>query len=127
MRKIRFALMGFCVTLLLASGLALADSEAIQTMAKITMGLNHFPSEDDKVTLNAIIDSDDSSDDQAAIAMALVNMQHKVTEGDAKRLVEIVEDEESDASARKLAGILLGVNHTPSGEDKAALAALASM
>lgn len=127
MRKIIFALVGFCVTLFLAAGLAVADTTTISTMARITMELNHFPSDEDKATLNAIIDSDESSDDEAAIAMALANMQHKVTPADSERLVEIVEDEESDASARQLAGILLGVNHTPSGEDKAALAALASM
>ncbi len=127
MRKIRIASVGFCVTLLLAGGIAFADSAAIRTMAKITMGLNHFPSDDDKAALNAIVDSDESSDDEAAIAMALANMQHKVTEADAERLVEIVEDEQSDASARQLAGILLRVNHAPSGEDKATLAALASM
>lgn len=115
------------MSLLLAGGLSFADSAAIRTMAKITMGLNHFPSDDDKAALSDIIDSDESSDDEAAIALALTNMQHKVTEADAERLVEIVEDEASDASARTLAGILLGVNHTPSGEDKTALAALASM
>lgn len=127
MGKIRFALMGFCVTLLLGAGLAFADSAAIRTMAKITMSLNHYPSDDDKATLNAIIDGDESSDDEAAIAMALTNMQHKVTEDDAERLVEIVNDEQSSASARKLAGILLSINHMPSTEDKAVLATLASM
>ncbi len=127
MGKIRFALMGFCVTLLFATGLAIADSAAIRTMAKITMSLNHFPSDDDKAALDAIIDSDESSDDEAAIAMALSNMQHKVTEDDAERLMEIVNDEQSDASARKLAGILLSINHMPSNEDKSALATLASM
>jgi len=127
MNKIRFALAGIVVTLLLATGLVFADSAAIRTMAKITMSLNHFPSDDDKAALKAIIDNNESSEEEAAIALALSNMQHKVTVTDAERLADIVDDPESDGSARELSGILLGVNHAPSDEDKAALAALAEM
>jgi hypothetical protein len=127
MNKFRSALAGVAATLLLTAGLAFADSAAIQTMARITMSLNHFPSDDDKVALKAIIDSDDSSEEEAAIAMALSNMQHKVTAADAERLADIVDDPESDGSARQLSGILLHVNHAPSDEDKVALAALAGM
>lgn len=124
MNTIRLALAGFVATLLLTSGIAIADSSAISAMAKITMNLNHFPSDDDKAALKAIIDSDESSEEEAAIAMALVNMKHKVTEEDAKRLADIIDDPQSDGSARQLAGILLRVNHTPSDEDKATLAGM---
>lgn len=127
MNKIRIALAGIVVALLLVAGFAVADSVAIRTMAGITMNLNHFPSDDDKAALKAIIDSDETSEDEAVIAMALSNMQHKVTAADAERLTDIVDDPESNGSARELAGILLGVNHAPSDEDKAALAALAGM
>jgi hypothetical protein len=124
MNTIRLALAGILVMLLLASGLAIADSAAISEMAKITMNLNHFPSDDDKAALKDIIDSDESSEEEAAIAMALANMKHKVTEEDAKRLADIVDDPESNGTARELAGILLRVNHTASDEDKVALAAM---
>jgi hypothetical protein len=125
MNRTRFAVVPISVALLLIAGLAIADSAATRTLARVTMNLNHFPSDEDKVALKEIIDSDDSSEEEAAIALALVNMQHKVTEKDAERLADIIDDDTSDASARKLAGILLGVNHTPSDGDKAALAALA--
>lgn len=124
MKAIKFAVAGIGVALLLAAGLVLADTSAIGTLAKITMNLNHYPSDEDKAVLKAIIDSDDSSEEEAAIALALTNMQHKVTEEDAKRLAEIVDDETSDDSARKLAGILLHINHSPSEDDKAMLAEL---
>lgn len=125
MNKIRFALAGVIVMSLLAAGLAYADSAAIRTMARITMSLNHFPSDDDKASLKAIVDSDESSEEEAAIGLALSNMKHKVTEADAERLAAIVDDPASDASAQKLASILLKINHAASEEDKAVLATLA--
>lgn len=127
MHKTARVLAGISITALLAGGVAVADSEAIRTMANITMSLNHFPSDDDKAKLKSIVDSEDSSEEEASIAMALSNVQHKVTEADAERLQDIVDDDMSDEEARKLAAILLGINHTASDADKLALAALSSL
>jgi hypothetical protein len=54
--------------------------------------------------------------------MALSNMQGKVTGADAERLQDIVDDDFFDDMVRRLAGILLRVEHKPGDEDKAALA-----
>lgn len=126
MRTSKTILAGVSVALLLATGVVTAGGHALKTMAEITMNLNHYPSDAEKAELKAIIDSDDSSEEEAAIAMALSNMQHSVTEKDAERLADIVDDDAADASARKLAGILLSINHRPSDDDKKALAALAA-
>lgn len=112
--------------LLMISGLALAGSDSIRTMAGITMRLQHFPSDADKEQLKAIIDSDDSTEEEASIAMALMNLQHQVAAGDAQRLHAIVEDDAADGDAKTLAEILLTIKHMPSDADKARLAALAS-
>jgi hypothetical protein len=125
MRKSGFVVAAIGVATFFAAGLAVAETETIKTLAQITMNLNHYPSEEEKAILNAIIESDDSLEEEAAIAMALVNMQHTVTTADAERLADIVDDDFSDDSARKLAGILLTINHSPSDEDKAVLASLA--
>lgn len=125
MKKIALILTGIAISSLFATGFALADDVAIKTMARITMGLNHFPSDDDKATLKGIIDSDDSSEEAADIAMAISNIEHKVVEGDTDRLEDIISDDSTDADARKLASILLRINHAPSDEDKTSLAALA--
>jgi len=125
MTRINYLLAGLVLTLCLAAGAALAESAAIRTMAGITMGLQHFPSDADKERLTAIIESDDSTEEEASIAMALVNLQHKVGEDDAERLADIVDDDMADPDARSLAGILLGINHMASDADKAKLAALA--
>lgn len=121
----RILLAAIGVALLLSASFVVADTDALRTLARITMNLNHYPSDEDKATLKAIIDSDDSSEEEAAIALALSNMQHTVTAADAERLVDIVDDDLSDESARKLAGIVLRINHAPGDDDKATLAELA--
>lgn len=125
MNKILIALAALIVVWLLTAGSAFADSAAIRTMAKITMSLNHFPSADDKDALQNILDSDESSEEEATIALALTNLQHRVTPADAERLEMIVDDPEADSSAQELARILIGIEHAASDEDKAALAVLA--
>jgi hypothetical protein len=125
MKTIHFALAGIGMALLFAAGPVVADTETIRTLARIAMDLDHYPSVDDKVILKAIIDSDDSSEEEAAIAMALSNIEHEVKPADAERLADIVDDDLSDASARRLAEILLRINHSPGDDDKVALAALA--
>jgi hypothetical protein len=125
MKKFALALTTIGITMLCSTGVVLAEEAAIQTLARITMGLNHFPSDDDKAALKGIVDSDDSSEEAADIAMALANFEHKVQEKDTDRLSDIINDDGTDPDARKLASILLRTNHSPSDEDKTALAALA--
>lgn len=124
MRKTGFAIATIGVASFLAAGFVAADTETIKALAQITMTLNHYPSDEDKAILKAIIESDDSSEEEAAIAMALANLEHQVRAVDAERLADIVDDDFSDDSARKLAGVLLNINHGPSDNDKVVLAAL---
>ena len=124
MKKFTLVLTGLGIAFLYSAGIVLAEDAAIQTMARITMNLNHFPTDDDKAALKGIVDSDDSSEEAADIAMALANFEHKVLEKDTERLSDIINDDSTGADARKLATILLRVNHSPSDEDKTALAAL---
>lgn len=125
MNKLAFVLTAIAITSLSSSRIALADEAAIKTMARITMNLNHFPSDDDKATLKGIIDSDESSDEAADIALAISNMEHKISEDDVERLEDIISDDRTGDGARTLASILLRFNHAPSDEDKKTLAALA--
>ncbi len=125
MNRFAVVLTGIAITLSFAPGAVSANEAAIKTMARITMNLNHFPSDDDKATLKGIIDSDDSSLEAADIALAIANMEHKVLEEDVERLQDIIDDKRSAGDARTLASILLRINHSPSDEDKRALAALA--
>jgi hypothetical protein len=108
----------------MALNVALAADDAIGTLARITMSLNHYPSDADKEELNAIIESDETTDEEVTIALAILNMQHTVGAGDAQRLDQLVADDMVEESVKTLAGILLHLNHTPSDEDKALLSAL---
>jgi hypothetical protein len=90
------------------------------------MNLDLHPSDADKAVLAAIIESDDSSEEEVALAMALANMEQKVNAADAERLLDIVDDDLSDESARKLAAVLLRINQRPSDQDRLTLSALLS-
>lgn len=125
MKKFALGLAGIGITFLFSTGAVLAEDGAIQTMARIVMSLNHFPSDEDKAVMKGIIDSDDGTDEEADIAMVIAAFEHKVPDKDTERLTDIIDDDSADADARNLASILLRINHAPSNDDKAALAALA--
>ena len=124
MKNIAAFLAGIGVSILFAFAPALADGDATQTLVRITANLMHFPSDDDKAQLQAIIDSDETTDGEATIALALVNFQHQVSPRDAERLLEVQADDSTPQVERDLAGILLRTNHSPSDADKTALAAM---
>jgi hypothetical protein len=55
MRNIQFVLAGIGMALLLTAAPAIADTAAIRTLARMTMDLDHFPSEAEKAVLKGII------------------------------------------------------------------------
>lgn len=126
MKRTLLPLAGISLALCLAAGLVVADTNTIRTLTQITMNLDLHPSDADKAVLAAIIESDDSSEEEVALAMALANMEQKVNAADAERLLDIVDDDLSDESARKLAAVLLRINQRPSDQDRLTLSALLS-
>lgn len=124
MKKITLLVVSIGMTFLSSAGMAQDDDGAIETMARITKNLHQRPTDEDREALKSIIDSDDSTEAEADIAMALANFERKVVEKDTERLSDIVTDDETDEDARQLADILLRINDAPSDEDKTALAAL---
>ena len=89
MRKIYSALAAIGMALLLAPGPVVADTGTVRTLDRITMNLDHYPTDEDKTILKAIIDNDDSSEEEAGIAMALSNMQQKVKPADDNDIVAL--------------------------------------
>ena len=65
MNKTRFIFAGIAFVLMMATGPVTAETDAIKTIAGIMMNLNHFPSDEDKMVLKGIINSDDSSEEAA--------------------------------------------------------------
>ena len=60
------------------------DSNAIKEMAQIVKNLNHRPSSADQQALRTIASADATTPGERAIANALLQMNHRVGEADAK-------------------------------------------
>ena len=99
--------------------------EAIATMANIVIGLKHFPSASDKAALGAIADSE-SEDTVKAIASAIANIAHKVTDADKATLNAIIADGDTPAELRELAAVLISFSHMPSADAVSTLNSLAN-
>lgn len=97
-------------------------ADATQALATITMNLDHRPSDADKQQLAAIAAGDGAA---AAIAAAMLKLEHRLGESDKEELGAIAADESVTPELREIAGILVGINHRPSEEEKATLAKIA--
>ena len=111
--------------LLMSASFASANTDTIRSLARMTMNLDKPLSDEDKASLNAIVDNIEATDEEATIALALTQFDQTVAPDDINRLYEVVEDDLSDESARALAGILLRMNQNPEADDAATLAELA--
>ena len=111
--------------LLMSASFASANTDTIRSLARMTMNLDKPLSDEDKASLNAIVDNIEATDEEATIALALTQFDQTVAPDDINRLYEVVEDDLSDESARALAGILLRLNQNPEADDAAILAELA--
>lgn len=109
-----------CCASLAAIQSTIAASDAIKTMAGIMMGLNHYPSDSEKATLQGIVDGNASAAEKAC-ATAMINLQHSATAADKKKLGDIIADDSTPGPVRAMAKIIANLNHMPSGDDKKVL------
>ncbi len=108
----------FLLVCLLYPTFAIA-SDATGTMAKVLLSLNHFPSADNKVSLQAVVDSDMSTPNQKALAGAIGRIAHKVNADDTAVMQAIAAS--GNASEKVIAATILGVNHEASDASRKAL------
>ena len=106
-----------CSVLLIIPNLVFAETTAIRTMADITMNLQHYPSDSDKQKLAAIINSDDSSESEIAVAAAISKIEHQVAAVDKEKLNAIIGDDSTPDELRTVASILIKVMHIPTQSD----------
>jgi hypothetical protein len=99
--------------------------EVVATMANIVISLKHFPSESDKASLATIAQSDDRNAVKA-IASAIANISHKVTDADKAVLDAIIADSSTPEDLRDLAVVVSGLTHLPSADAVAVLEGLAN-
>jgi len=103
-----------------------ADGTNVRTMAGILATLNHYPSDTDKKSLQAIVDDKTAGANEKTLAQAMINVQHTVSPADKSKVEAVVKDATASASLKTLASVLVGLNHTPSAAEKESLAKLAA-
>lgn len=103
------------------SSLSLAQSAA-GTIADIVSGMNHFPNDEQKMTLQEIASDGSQSEAIQTIAQAVHDIQHSVSEGTRSELQSIAGDDSVDADTRALAEVVAGFNHMASESDEMMLA-----
>lgn len=108
-----------------SSGLVLAGEKNanIVKMAEIMQRLKHFPSPAGKQSLQQIISSSVTSQNERILATAMLNLNHKVIDSDKPKLQSIIEGSAS-ANEKQLAQIIINLNHRPTKTDKEKLKAM---
>lgn len=105
--------------------LSLADNAtAAREIAGILTGMNHFPSDADKMKLMAIAQDESNGAGYRAVANAVHNIQHSATDADKAILNQIIASNQADPNAKALAGVVVGFNHMASDDAKATLASM---
>lgn len=121
------AVAAFTMATLTAQGPATqADGANVRTMAGILAKLNHYPSDAEKKSLQAIVDDKTAGANEKTLAQALINVQHTVSPADKPKVEALVKDATASAPLKALASVLVGLNHTPSAAEKETLAKLAA-
>ena len=111
---------------LIASPLAAQQSKAVQTMAKVLLTMNHFPSDAEKQTLKQIADDKATTAQERVLISALAGIQHTLGAGDKAKVEALVKDPAASDGVKTIAGILAKFNHMATDADKAALKKLLS-
>jgi len=120
----KFLLVPVLLGLMLVSSPTVMAGPAIQEMVGIMLTLQRYPSDSEKVTLQKIIDDGSSSQDERAIATALLHMHHTVSDADKAKLMDIANNDMAPEADRKVAGILAHMEHHASAADKKELESL---
>lgn len=110
----------------LTTGLAAAETKAVQTMAGILVKLNHFATDAEKETLKTLIADKTTTAHERVVAQALMNVKHKVAADDKTKLDALLKDTTAPESVKTLASTIANLNHTPSDAEKEQLKKLAA-
>ena len=120
----RFATAVALVALLITGQPASADTSAASTLAGILLTMQHFPSEEQKATLETIASDEQVDKDLRIIAGAISNIQHQVPDEEHAALQAIVDDPSASEAAKTLAAAALAFKHQLPAENSTALQAL---
>jgi hypothetical protein len=68
--------------------------------------------------LRKITKSESASKHETVLAGVLIDLEHKASSADKKKLKEILNDKSASHGVHDIANILIRLNHKPSGGDK---------
>ena len=105
-----------CVMMLMVQPVMAATS-AVQEMAGVLVGLEHYATDSQKSRLMELARNADTNQEKV-VANAIANVNHTVADADKPKLKRVIDDETTSAEVRDLAGIILKINHQPSSTDK---------
>ncbi len=117
----KFLMLPIVLGFMIFSSPSLMAATAMQEMVGIMLGLQHYPSDSEKETLQKIANDSSVSENQRTIATALINMHHTVSDADKEKLENIANNNAAPEEERKVAGILANMHHHASAADKAEL------
>lgn len=103
-----------------------ADEAAQQQMAGILVELNHFPTEEDKASLQALTADSSLSEAERTLASVLMTLRHMPTAAEKAQLQAIADNDNSPQAVRDLAAVLHGLQHRVDAEGREMLAAILS-
>ena len=100
------------------------NDEATQVIAGVLVDFNHFPSDDAKVALQALVDDDSVGPAFKAVATAVMGIEHSASDDGKAALAGVLEAENADPRAKSLAEVVMGLTHGASDDAKASLQAM---
>lgn len=95
-----------------------------QQMAKILMGINHFPNDQQKETLQNLASDASLSDAERTIAAALAGIQHWPSDEDKAKLMTVANDDSQPEAIRDLARIAHDMQHKVGADDRKVLSGI---
>ena len=90
----------------------------VRAMASMLASMQHFPSEEDQVKLQEILDQDSSTDNEKTLASAIMRIEHQSNAEDALSLDSIIESETASGSIINIAIVIKNFSHGVSDADK---------
>jgi hypothetical protein len=101
------------------------ESQAVKTIAGILVTVNHFPSDEQKKTLQALAAESTTTAQEKVLIQALVGMQHRISAADKPKVEAVMKDANAPEGVKTIATILDTFLHTASAADKETLKKLA--
>ena len=99
--------------LVLTAPACFAQTDATKEIAMVIASMNHFPTDEQKESLQYIKMDKDNSASVQTIAGALINFKHQASAEDKAMLEKIAANSEATDAERQLASILMNIQHKP--------------